>query len=106
MVASRPTCIYCGCPADSRDHVPPKSFLERPFPAQLQTVPACSECNRGFSLDEEYFISVVASVSTAPTLVARITEGSVARAFRRSPGLDNRFIRALIPSPDGRIELQ
>lgn len=47
-------CIYCGKPAFTREHVPSKAFLTRPYPQDLATVPACFECNNGFSSDEKY----------------------------------------------------
>lgn len=49
-------CVYCGKPANTREHVPSKSLLIEPFPENLPTIPACFECNNGFSADEEYFI--------------------------------------------------
>ena len=47
-------CIYCGKPATTREHVPSKAFLVEPYPDNLATIPACFECNNGFSNDEEY----------------------------------------------------
>ena len=47
-------CIYCGKPATTREHVPSKAFLIEPYPESLATIPACFECNNGFSSDEEY----------------------------------------------------
>lgn len=47
-------CIYCGKPATTREHIPSKAFLIEPFPENLFTIPACFECNNGFSKDEEY----------------------------------------------------
>lgn len=49
-------CIYCSKPARTREHVPSKTLLIEPFPENLPTIPACFECNNGFSADEEYFI--------------------------------------------------
>lgn len=49
-------CIYCGKPANTREHVPSKTMLIEPFPENLPTIPACLACNNGFSADEEYFI--------------------------------------------------
>jgi hypothetical protein len=47
------TCIYCACPAETLDHVPPLSWVEtfglealRRSQIPLSTVPCCSECNR------------------------------------------------------------
>lgn len=47
-------CIYCGKQANTREHVPSKAFLIKPYPTDLPTVPACYECNNGFSEDEVY----------------------------------------------------
>lgn len=49
-------CTYCGKRKPlSDDHVPPKNLFAKPFPSNLLTVPACVDCNNGFSLDDEYF---------------------------------------------------
>lgn len=49
-------CSYCDKPADTRDHIIPKGFLEKPYPENLPTIPACARCNQSYSLDEEYCI--------------------------------------------------
>ena len=49
------TCVYCGNPADTRDHVPPKRIYTKPFPDNLPTVPCCDSCNGAWSKDEQYF---------------------------------------------------
>ena len=57
-------CIYCGNSATTREHVPSKAFLIEPFPENLSTIPACFECNNGFSADENYvscFLDVLKS---------------------------------------------
>ena len=47
-------CIYCGKVAQTREHCPPRSFFpEHDFPENLRVLPACEECNKGFSHDEE-----------------------------------------------------
>lgn len=103
----RGACVYCGRPADTRDHAPPKTLLERKYPPNLFAVWACGPCNRGFARDEEYFIAVLSQIATAPTLSARIAEGgSVDRALTRSPGLDRRIINSLSVSDNGRVMLQ
>lgn len=47
-------CIYCGKPAYTREHIPSKAFLNEPYPEDLATIPACFDCNNGFSEDEKY----------------------------------------------------
>ncbi len=48
-------CIYCGDKATTREHVPSKTLLAEPYPTNLPTIPACFNCNNGFSFDEQYF---------------------------------------------------
>ncbi|WP_158583002.1 hypothetical protein [Lysinibacillus yapensis] len=45
-------CIYCGEESGTRDHVPSKVFLNKPFPENLPTLPACIKCNNSYSNDE------------------------------------------------------
>jgi hypothetical protein len=66
------SCCYCGIrAATERDHVPPKSLFLDPFPSDMVTVPACSDCNRRFGvLDEEtrVHLSLVMQVCTPETM--------------------------------------
>lgn len=101
-------CIYCGETATTRDHVPSKLLLERPLPNNLKTVPCCLRCNRGFSLDEQYFWVLLGQISPAPTMVAKVAAGGIIdRTLQRSPALDERLIRSLEPDEDGgRISIK
>ena len=52
-------CVVCGVPLtlgkSSKDHVPPKSVLNKPYPNRLPTVPACTKCNNESGAKDEYF---------------------------------------------------
>jgi hypothetical protein len=97
-------CLYCGRPADTREHVPPKALLEKPWPIDLRTVPACGPCNRSWSLDEEYLAVVLAHVGDVPHHAAKIEDGgTVDRALQSSPNLEDRIIRSLSVNADGRV---
>lgn len=48
-------CAYCGEPATTRDHVPPRGLFPKPAPSDLITVPSCQSCNNPASLDDELF---------------------------------------------------
>ncbi len=67
-------CIYCGSgPPLEDDHIPPKNLFARPRPSNLITVPACSNCNRQASKDDEYFRLVLTlrqDVSEHPDIAA------------------------------------
>ena len=67
-------CAYCGDITNTRDHVPSKILLDEPYPENLPVVPACSKCNQGFSLDEEYLACLIECIivgSTKPRDVKR-----------------------------------
>ncbi len=92
----RNICIYCGEHAGTRDHVPPRFLLERPFPPNLRTVPSCMRCNNGASRDEQYLLALIAHVATAPKLVAKLEPGgSIDVALTRSPALEKRLLAAI-----------
>jgi len=48
-------CIYCGAPAASVDHIPPRSLFAKSNRNNLIRVPSCRSCNNGFSKDDEYW---------------------------------------------------
>lgn len=54
-------CIYCGKKAVTREHVPSKVFLAKPYPDNLGIIPACFECNQSFSKDE-LFLSLLIEI--------------------------------------------
>ena len=64
-------CVHCGQSITeletSRDHVPSKSLLLKPHPANLPIVQVCKSCNNGFSLDEEYLVAFLGSVLVGST---------------------------------------
>ena len=79
-------CIYCGEPADTREHIPPKVFLDDVLPPDFSpTLPACADCNGGFSNGEEYVACTidylksrtVAGYSMKKKTIARIKRNSV-----------------------------
>lgn len=52
-------CVFCGQPADTREHVIPRCFLDKPYPENLPTLASCKKCNNSFSKDEEYVMYTV-----------------------------------------------
>lgn len=85
-----PACVYCGNPADTSDHTPPRCLLPAMLPDGLQvmSVPACSGCNSGFSEDEKRTAAVVSTVSFAASdRDAVAAGGSVCAALQRDAAL-------------------
>ena len=84
-------CVYCLLGANTRDHVPSKTFLDEPYPPQLPTVDACDACNTSFSLDEQYlscFIECVVCGTSDPNGVERT---KIKRILTEKPSLRQRI---------------
>lgn len=86
-------CVHCGGPPESMDHAPSKVFLDLPYPKHMPSLPSCSNCNNGFSDDEEYlacFIECVIRGSSDPDQLGR---EKITRALRRNIRLRDRIER-------------
>ena len=73
MTERKKLCIYCGDkPGYTNDHVPPKSILIKPYPDNLPTVPACSDCNSTFgkSIDEKLKLYIAKLIVSNITIVS------------------------------------
>lgn len=95
-------CIYCGGVDDTRDHVPSKCLLDKPFPENLPVVGCCNSCNQEFSKDEQYFVCLLESVLCGSTDPEKIRRPSVAKIMRNSPALRQRIENSRT-EVDGRI---
>jgi hypothetical protein len=78
-------CIYCGKPADSREHIPSKVFLEKPYPDNLFLVPACKKCNNSFSADELYTWFIIQTLKKLYYENKYIESKMVKRRFKNHP---------------------
>jgi hypothetical protein len=97
-------CVHCRGPAETRDHAPSKVFLDAPYPENLPVHESCTECNAGFSQDEEYlacFLECVLAGSARPQDVRRET---VRRILDRSPALAARIEKSKRVENDGSGE--
>lgn len=102
-------CAYCGQEKKlTADHVPPKLFLERPWPANLFTVPSCADCNLSFKLDDEYTRTVLATDIRATwnyaaqsnlSAIMRSLQRPNARAFAEYISQQSHLLNVL--APDG-----
>jgi len=88
-------CVHCAKwiweVESSRDHVPSRSLLRKPYPANLPTVSVCKFCNEGFSSDEEYLVAFLGCVLTGSTRPDRQDNPTVERILKRSPSLRRRI---------------
>lgn len=83
--ASRP-CAYCGrvTGRNQAEHVVPKCLYTAHIPSNVQrlTVPACGECNHGFSFSEAHFRNIVVASGLNPSPARREVLESVLRSLR------------------------
>ena len=96
-------CAYCGGPPDTRDHVPCKFLLDDPLPDQLPVVDACTKCNQGASLDEEYFGCFLECVMVGSTDPGVLRREKVKRALSRNGGLAERIRASAHANADGAL---
>ncbi len=87
-------CAYCGEFPDTRDHVPSKILLEKPFPENLPVVPSCLRCNNGFSLDEEYFACLIECLIFGTTDLEKLSRESIVKILKRKSKLKTRLDNA------------
>ena len=97
--------MHCGGPEESRDHVPSKVLLDDPLPANLIVCPACLECNRSFSLDEEYLACVLECTVAGSVNPEKIEREKISQLLRSNPRLVAMFEGAE-QSVDGQIQWQ
>ncbi|HHF2887873.1 hypothetical protein ND926_20880 [Vibrio diabolicus] len=86
MSKDKEICYYCGGPATSKEHIPPRAFFPTDFREQLFTVPSCDEHNGDKSKDDEY-VKVVLTRSADLMLREdlRLVKEKSEKAVSRSP---------------------
>ncbi len=91
-------CIHCGAGNGgvdtNRDHVPSRTLLRKPYPANLPVVRICSACNESFSRDEEYLSLFLRCVIAGTTDPDGHKNPKVARALKRHDKLRARIERS------------
>lgn len=81
-------CIFCGQPADTKEHIPPKQFFKSIPEKSLITVPSCLVCNSGFQKDEDFFRQFWVSMLMERSPVAKqLMNNEVSRSIQRTPAL-------------------
>lgn len=104
---AKPICYYCGEPATSVEHVPPKCFFPEGQREELFTVPSCNVHNNNKSHDDEYVKVVLAT--SAKVMFKNVLKPVIDKSFRaldRSPGFASAVFKnpepAVIQLSDGR----
>ncbi len=93
-------CYFCGGPATSTEHVPPKCLFpekkdlsDQDYRKNLITVPSCDEHNSRKSRDDEFLMACLAPVVGNNSTAYLHTATKVARAQARNRRLTNDTIR-------------
>lgn len=84
-------CIYCAKPLatlrQSRDHVPTKTLLHTPYPANLPLVTVCHDCNQSFRKDEPYLVAALSAILAGTTDPERQLNDNAARILSNDTDL-------------------
>ena len=87
-------CIHCNRSLDdsnrSREHVPTRSLLRKPYPAELITMEACRDCNGSFSRDEQYLAVLLDAVLAGTADPDEQVTPSAAKRYKQNPLLRDR----------------
>ena len=96
-------CIYCGGRPESREHVPPKVFLDQPLPENLPVVEACAECNGRFSRHEEYLACLIDCVISGSADPDRVQRQKIGRILAERPSIASRIDAARSDYGEGTV---
>jgi hypothetical protein len=88
-------CAFCGGSPDSKDHVPPRIFLDLPHPENFPVIGACINCNRGASLDEEYAACLLEVAACGSVDPANLRRQKIARTLEERPAIAARLAGSL-----------
>ena len=94
------TCFHCGSFPDTVDHVPPKVFLDEPYPDNIITVPRSGGCNSASSLDEQYVASLIEVVVRGTTDPSRLQRRKIFKTLEHTPALRERLDQAAAMNND------
>lgn len=87
-VKMKSSCIFCGKPADTKEHIPAKHFFKGIPEMNLITVPSCSSCNKGFQKDEDFFRQFnVSFLMDRSERAKELMENEITRSIKRKPAL-------------------
>ena len=87
-------CVYCENPADTWDHVPPRTILRVGEGETHPKVPCCSKCNGAFSADDEVVRDFLTSEirNERHDLVKEKFADARNRAWEKFPGKRDRIL--------------
>ncbi len=102
-------CYFCGAPATSKEHVPPKSIFPeakdvqngKDYRANLITVPSCDAHNSAKSTDDAYLMMVIVSYFQNNDAARNQIKSKVTRAWTKDKKLAGTIVKNLRTVPLG-----
>lgn len=94
-------CVYCGARANTRDHVPSRVLIDKPYPQDLPVVGACLACNNAFSKDEPYLACIVECAVRGSADPDQIGREKVRRILAEKPHVRKEMEDAFVRSESG-----
>ena len=89
------TCFNCGSAPETRDHVPPRVFLDEPYPDNIMRVPSCTKCNLDSSGDEQYVASLIEVAVCGTTDPSRLQRRKISKTLEHAAPLRARLDQAV-----------
>lgn len=78
-------CIYCSNLADSREHLPPRIFVDTPNLNEWNIVPACKSCNNGYSQEEQMVACMIEYIIALIYYKGEIQREKIKHTFEKRP---------------------
>jgi len=91
------TCYWCGAPAISAEHAPPRNLFPSGEDLRLVTVPSCKAHNEDFHLLDERFRVYLQGTSNSE-IAATLFGDKTLRGLTLKPGLINSISAASVPA--------
>lgn len=88
-------CLFCYGEPETKEHVPSKVFLDKPYPDRLYTINICSKCNNGFSIDEEYLACLIECAKCNSLKIENLERKSIKKTLKHTPALLNTITNSL-----------
>ena len=102
----RGKCTYCNAAPTTRDHIPSKVLLSKPYPLNLQVVPACEACNNSFSKDEVFLSFLIDYLIMLGSPFSESKVDSLKARYESFDSLESRVLEFLTKDDDGRISIK
>lgn len=96
-------CVYCSKGIETKEHTPPKVLLDEPYPENLPIVHACTICNQGYSLDEEYFACLIECARVGSVDLKMIERDKIRAILSRKKALLDKLEKAVTKTPEGQV---